>query len=164
MNNNLIIINVLRFFALILLQVLVLNNIQFSGYINPNVYVLFILMLPVQTPGWIVLISSFLLGISIDMFSDSLGLHATASVLIAFIRPNIINILSAKEAFVELEKMIDNIQKTQFRKVHAINFNEGEFRSELEKPNMAFIDALKRGIVLFGQEKFIKFIRNIAAQ
>ncbi|OIP01509.1 MAG: rod shape-determining protein MreD [Bacteroidetes bacterium CG2_30_32_10] len=100
MNNNLIIINVLRFFALILLQVLVLNNIQFSGYINPYVYVLFILMLPVQTPGWIVLISSFLLGISIDMFSDSLGLHATASVLIAFIRPNIINILSAKEAFV----------------------------------------------------------------
>ena len=77
---------------------------------------------------------------------------------------DIISVVPAKEAFVELEKTIDNIQKTQFRKVHAINFNEREFRSELEKPNVAFIDALKRGIVLFGQEKFIKFIRDIAAQ
>jgi len=99
MNNNLIIINIIRFFALILIQVLVLNNIQFSGYINPYLYILFILMLPFQTPGWIVLVSSFLMGISIDMFSDSPGLHASASVFIAFIRPGIINLLSPKEAF-----------------------------------------------------------------
>jgi len=56
-------------------------------------------MLPFQTPGWIVLVSSFLMGISIDMFSDSPGLHASASVFIAFIRPGIINLLSPKEAF-----------------------------------------------------------------
>jgi len=99
MNNNLIIINSIRFFALILLQVLILNNIQLSGYINPYLYVLFILMLPIQTSGWIVLISAFLIGIAVDMFSDTLGLHATASVFIAFIRPGIINLLSPKEDF-----------------------------------------------------------------
>jgi rod shape-determining protein MreD len=99
MNNNVIIINSFRFFALILIQVLILNNIQFSGYINPYLYVLFILMLPVQTPGWIVLTSSFLIGIAIDMFSNSMGLHASACVFIAFIRPGLINLLSPKEAF-----------------------------------------------------------------
>jgi rod shape-determining protein MreD len=99
MNNKLIIINCIRFFGLILLQVMVLNNIQFSGYLNPYLYILFILMLPVQTQGWIVLTSSFLLGISIDMFSNTLGLHASACVFIAFIRPGIINLLSPKEAF-----------------------------------------------------------------
>ena len=97
--NNLVIANVIRFFALILLQVLLLNNIQFSGYINPYLYVLFILMLPVQAQGWIVLTSSFLMGISIDMFSNTLGLNATASVFIAFVRPGIINLLSPKEVF-----------------------------------------------------------------
>ncbi len=99
MNNNLIIINSIRFFALILLQVLILNNIQFSGYINPYLYVLFILMLPVQTQGWIVLTTSFLIGISIDLFSNTIGLHASASVFIAFIRPAVVNLLSPKEAF-----------------------------------------------------------------
>ncbi len=99
MNNRLIIVNIIRFFALILLQVLLLNNIQYNGYINPYLYILFILMLPIATPGWILLLSSFLLGISIDMFSDTLGLHATACVFISFIRPGIINILSQKEAF-----------------------------------------------------------------
>jgi rod shape-determining protein MreD len=99
MNNRLIIANSIRFIALVLLQVLVLNNVQYSGYINPYLYILFIFMLPVYTPGWITLITSFMLGISIDMFSNTLGLHATACVFIGFIRPGIINLLSPKEAF-----------------------------------------------------------------
>lgn len=99
MNNRLIIINSIRFFALVLIQVLVLNNIQFSGYINPYLYILFILMLPLQTQGWIMLTSSFFMGISIDMFSNTIGLHASACVFTAFIRPGIINLLSPKEAF-----------------------------------------------------------------
>lgn len=79
--------NVLRFFFLILFQVLILNNIQFTGYINPYLYVLFILMLPFETPKWILLILAFLLGLSIDMFSNTMGMHAAASVFLAFCRP-----------------------------------------------------------------------------
>ena len=47
--------NTLRFIFLVLLQVLILNNIQLSGYLNPFLYVLFILMLPFETPKWLVL-------------------------------------------------------------------------------------------------------------
>lgn len=66
-----------------------------------------------------------------------------------------------KNNFAELDESIKRIQKTQLKKIHALNFTQTEFKQELEKPNKAFIDAVKKGIILFGQEKFIKFIGNL---
>ena len=65
---NLYVRNIGRFIVLVLFQVLVLNNIQFSGYVNPFMYVLFILLLPFETPRWLLLLSGFLLGLSVDIF------------------------------------------------------------------------------------------------
>jgi len=76
--------NILRMFILILFQVFVLNNIQVSGYINPYMYVLFILLLPFETPRWLLLISGFAIGISIDLFANTPGMHASATVFMAF--------------------------------------------------------------------------------
>lgn len=84
---NTIITNTLRFILLVLLQVLVLNNINFLGYVNPYLYVLFLVMYPFNTPQSLFLIVAFLLGISIDAFEDSGGINAAACVVIAFIRP-----------------------------------------------------------------------------
>lgn len=70
--------------------------------------------------------------------------------------------VTAKNKFLEVEESIRKIQKTQIRKIHAMNFTQAEFKQELEKPNKVFIDAVQKGIVLFGQEKFIKFIKNTA--
>lgn len=92
--NNIITKNILRFIVLILIQVLVLNNINFGGYINPYFYILFILILPLETPKWLLLVSAFLLGLGIDIFIKSIGINAAASVLIAFIRPGLIKYLS----------------------------------------------------------------------
>ncbi|NDV47191.1 rod shape-determining protein MreD [Paludibacter sp. 221] len=78
--------NIGRFIILVLLQVLVLNNIQFLGFVNPYIYILFILSLPVKTNRWLMLLFSFLLGITVDAFSNTLGLHAFACVLIGFFR------------------------------------------------------------------------------
>ncbi len=75
---------------------------------------------------------------------------------------DILGIISNKNRFIEIEETIKNIQKTLIKKIHIINFTPLEFKRELEKPNKAFIDAVKKGVVLFGQEKFIKFIKNIA--
>lgn len=71
----------------VLLQVLVLNEVLFSAYINPFLYVMLIISLPLKTPKWFLLIYAFLLGFSIDLFSGSLGFHSTATILIAFIKP-----------------------------------------------------------------------------
>jgi len=59
------------------------------GYANPYPYVLFILLFPVNGNKNILLISSFLLGLIIDMFSNSGGIHAMACTVLAFIRPNL---------------------------------------------------------------------------
>jgi len=86
--------NIFRFIVLVLFQVLVLNNIQFLGYINPYLYILFILSLPVQMPRWFLLLLAFTLGITIDIFSNTLGMHAFATVLVAFFRQGIIKLFT----------------------------------------------------------------------
>ena len=92
--NNIILKNIVRFIILVLLQVFVLNNIRINGYINPYLYVMFILLLPFETPGWLLLISSFLIGLSIDLFAHTPGMHASASVFMAFCRPAVIRLIS----------------------------------------------------------------------
>jgi len=71
----------------VLLQALVLNQILFSSYINPFLYVILIISLPLKTPNWFLLFYAFLLGFFIDIFSGSLGFHSTATILIAFFKP-----------------------------------------------------------------------------
>lgn len=89
--------NSIRFVILVLLQVLVLNQINFFGYLDPYLYVLFILLLPFEVRGWILLLSSFFLGISIDVFSGTSGIHAAASTLAAFARPGLIRFLESSK-------------------------------------------------------------------
>jgi rod shape-determining protein MreD len=91
--------NIGNFVFIILLQVLILNNIEFSGFINPYLYILFILLLPFETPKWILLLVSFILGLTIDIFSNTLGLHAFATVAIAYIRPYVLKIFAPREGY-----------------------------------------------------------------
>lgn len=88
-----------HFIILVIIQVMILNNIRFGGYINPYVYVLFVLMLPLDIPGWLLLFSSFGLGLTIDIFSDTQGMHAAATVLMAFARPGVIRMISGRSDF-----------------------------------------------------------------
>ena len=88
--NQPVVKNILRFFLLIILQVLVLDNVPFHGYIVPYVYVLFILLLPFQINKSLLLLLAFLTGIVIDVFGNTLGLHTAALVFIAFARPGIL--------------------------------------------------------------------------
>lgn len=74
---------------------------------------------------------------------------------------DIIEIVFNKTYFLKIEKAIQKIQKTQIKKIHSESFTKTEFKDEIKKPNKIFIDAIKKGIILFGQEKFIKFIRDI---
>ena len=78
---------ILLFVFCVLLQVLILNQIQFSGFINPYFYILFIMLLPSGTPRYMLLLLGFLLGITIDIFSNTPGIHASATVFISFFRP-----------------------------------------------------------------------------
>lgn len=85
------------FIVLVLIQVLILNQVQFSGFVNPYIYILFVMLLPLSTPRYGVMLSGFLIGLTIDIFSNSLGLHAAATVFIAYLRPFVIRTISGRE-------------------------------------------------------------------
>ena len=74
------------FFGVIFFQIFILNNIQFSGYINPYYYIIFILTISNRISRTEVLLLSFLIGIIIDVFSNSYGAHAFSSVLVAYLK------------------------------------------------------------------------------
>ncbi|MCX6327985.1 MAG: rod shape-determining protein MreD [Bacteroidia bacterium] len=89
----------LIFILLLLLQVLLFNNVQFSGYVNPYVYIMFILLLPFEIPAWLLLIISFFTGLIIDLFSGTPGMHTSATVLAGFVRPFILRIISPRDGY-----------------------------------------------------------------
>jgi rod shape-determining protein MreD len=89
-----LLIYTLRFLLLILFQVLILNNIALQWWaqpigfpiFTPYIYPLFVLLLPFQTPQWLVLCVGFVLGISIDFFMNTPGMHAAALILMSQFR------------------------------------------------------------------------------
>ena len=89
---NSIIRYTVTFLLLIALQLLIFNNIEFSGSVNPYVYVMFILILPVAMPSWILLLLGFLTGFVIDLFSGTMGVHTFATVIAAYVRPWVLSL------------------------------------------------------------------------
>lgn len=91
--------NILRLIVVIVFQVLVMDNVKINGFMVPYVYILFILLMPFETPRWIVLISGFLLGLGIDLFEHTPGMHTAATVLLAFVRPYILKLFSPRDGY-----------------------------------------------------------------
>ena len=87
MNNNLL--NIFRFVILLTIQILIFNNINLFGYINPYPYLLFVLLFPVNGNRSVLLLSSFTIGLILDLFLNSGGVHAAASLILAFVRPSL---------------------------------------------------------------------------
>jgi len=88
--NSVLYRNIMRFILLVGLQVSVLNHINFLGYINPYVYILFVLLFPIKNNRTLFIFLSFLLGLSINIFSDSVGIPVAACGSIAYVRPVIL--------------------------------------------------------------------------
>lgn len=93
---NLYLNNIAKFIGVFALQVLIISHLELSYYINGYVHLLFILTLPVSIPLAYLLLFAFLSGLTLDMFLNTTGLHASASVLLAFARPFILNIITPK--------------------------------------------------------------------
>ena len=88
--NSSVFLDISRFVLLVLLQVLIFNYINFLGYINPYIYILFILLFPINNNRQLFIFVSFLIGLTVDLFSDSGGIHAASCVTIAYVRPVIL--------------------------------------------------------------------------
>ncbi len=92
--------NIIRFGIILFIQIFLLNSVEVArntslynvALFKPFFYFLFILMLPVNMPRGLVIIISFLTGLTLDFYTNKFGLHASASLLLGFIRPFLLNI------------------------------------------------------------------------
>jgi len=94
-----IIINVIRFIVLVFIQVFLLKNINVYNLATPYLYILFILLLPFETPNILVFVLAFMTGLTIDAFYDTPGLHAAACTVLALVRILFISITVQKDGF-----------------------------------------------------------------
>ncbi len=98
---NVYVKNLIRFCIIMLIQLLIFRDetIQWwsqpSGFpiFKPIIYPLFILLLPFETPVWVLILLGFLSGIVVDASMNTAGMHAFATVLIAYFRTNVLNAL-----------------------------------------------------------------------
>lgn len=87
--NSAILINIVRFILLLAAQVIIFNNMNFLGFISPFPYILFIILYPVDGNKSGLLAAAFTLGIIMDMFCNSGGVHAASCLVLAYFRPSI---------------------------------------------------------------------------
>ena len=85
------------FFGLVLVQVLILNKIHILGFITPFLYIYFLLKLPTGISRYLLLLLGFILGIKIDVFSNTPGINAAACVFLAFVRPTFLRLFTPRD-------------------------------------------------------------------
>ncbi len=74
---------------------------------------------------------------------------------------DIFMVVADRSDFKGIEEALRTIQITQRKKIHAIDLTESEFKHELRRPNKAYFDALKKGVILHGYEQFVQCIREV---
>lgn len=85
------------FIGLVLLQVLILNNVHIAGYATPFLYIYLILKFESDTPRNALMLWAFFLGLAVDVFSDTPGMNAAATVLLAFLRPTFLRLFVPRD-------------------------------------------------------------------
>jgi rod shape-determining protein MreD len=101
------------FISLVLFQVFVLDNIVLFGYVNPYLYIAFIFFYPLKENRFYFLFLAFLLGLSVDFFSDSGGIHAFSTLFIAYLRLILIGLIFKKTT---LDYQLFNLNEEAFGK------------------------------------------------
>lgn len=92
------------FFAACFMQVIVFDNIFLGSHVHIFFYVIFILLLPIEINKYLIMTLGFILGLCVDLFNNTPGLHAFACVMIAFVRPFVLRIYAPRDGYIPNEK------------------------------------------------------------
>jgi rod shape-determining protein MreD len=109
MNSKLVLTNILRWFILLLFQILLLRNLSFYNLATPFVYILFLLLLPFGIPNLLLYLIAFVTGLTLDAFYDTMGVHAAACVALVFVRILFISVTVGRDGFDEPEPTLGNM-------------------------------------------------------
>lgn len=95
------------FIGLVLLQVLILNNVHIAGYATPFLYIYLILKFESDVPRNVLMLWAFALGLTVDVFSDTPGMNASAAVMVAFLRPFFLRLFVPRDT---LEGLVPSVR------------------------------------------------------
>jgi rod shape-determining protein MreD len=112
--NSTLFVNIFRFIILLSLQITIFNNMNFLGYISPFPYILFIILYPVNGNKSGLVLASFFLGLILDIFSNSGGIHTTASIILAYYRPHLFKFAFGLSYEYQTVKLIDVLSPERF--------------------------------------------------
>jgi len=112
--NSALLMNIARFILLLLAQVLIFNRMDLFGFVNPFPYILFIILYPVNGNKTGLLVASFLLGLIMDMFWNSGGVHAAACIVLAYFRPSIFKFSFGLSYEYQTVKLNDSLTPERF--------------------------------------------------
>ncbi|PVY44057.1 hypothetical protein [Pontibacter virosus] len=99
MNNSLGIRHIVQFVVFVALQILLMDNLVLFGTGFSFIYIAFLLFLPIEMNRVLLLFLGFTAGFAVDIFYDTMGIHAAASVLLAYLRPMILNLLTPRDGY-----------------------------------------------------------------
>jgi hypothetical protein len=114
MNVKTIFINIARWMLLIFIQLFLFRNLSFYNLPTAFIYPLFLLLLPFGTPFFVLYLIAFVTGLTIDSFYDTLGVHTTACVTLAFVRIMFIKVSLVRDAIDVNEPTLGNMGLTWF--------------------------------------------------
>lgn len=112
--NSALLMNIARFILLLLAQVLIFNRMDLFGFVNPFPYILFIILYPVNGNKTGLLLASFFLGLIMDMFWNSGGVHAAACLILAYFRPAIFKFSFGLSYEYQTVKLNDSLTPERF--------------------------------------------------
>ncbi|MBC5774234.1 hypothetical protein H8S95_09180 [Pontibacter sp. KCTC 32443] len=99
MNSTFGIRHIVQFILFVALQILLFDNLVLFSTGFCFIYIAFLLFLPININRLVLLLLGFIVGFTVDIFYDTMGIHAAASVLLAFLRPHILNLLTPRDGY-----------------------------------------------------------------
>lgn len=109
MNSKIVLVNILRWFILLFIQIILLRNLSLYSLSTPFVYILFLMLLPFGIPNLLLYLIAFVTGLTLDAFYDTLGVHTTACITLAFVRISFIAVTVNRDNFDEPEPTLGNM-------------------------------------------------------
>lgn len=159
---NLILRHIGRFVILTLLQVLILNNLEIGWGIQFMPYTLFIFLLPIEMGVIYTLLIAFGMGMMIDSLSNTYGLHTSASLAFAYLKPLVFKLFSPRDGYeTSVENSISSLGTGWFVRVYGILllihhlwfffmeiFKLNDLFFTLQKTGLSFIASLALSLIL----------------
>lgn len=95
-------------------QALVLNHIHLFDCATPLLYVYFVMLFPLGYPRWALLLWSFVMGFSIDIFANTPGVAAASLTAVGMIQPAIFKFFIPRDSADNIKPSMSTIGVTKF--------------------------------------------------